>query len=189
MHQGVVIDAQIGNFMCQEPSMDGSISSLVQEILNSIGMAITPPIRQEWQNQLNTTHKYWFEQQHERVVKHSDAWYRNKLRQNKNYQLKKPYQHNFPIPKYPDKKNKRCVWEINTKPYSEAHFAVYPEKLCAIPIKAGCPERGIVLDPFFGSGTTGLVAKNLLRNYIGIELNEDYIKIANKRLAQGVLDI
>jgi len=82
------------------------------------------------------------------------------------------------------KRNKRCVWEITTKGYSEAHFAVYPEKLCEIPIKAGCPPKGIVLDPFFGSGTTGLVAQNLGRNWIGIELNKDYIKIANKRLAQ-----
>ena len=53
---------------------------------------------------------------------------------------------------------KRCVWTINTRPFKKAHFATYPEKLCEIPIKAGCPEGGIVLDPFFGSGTTGIVA-------------------------------
>ena len=84
-------------------------------------------------------------------------------------------------------RNKRAVWKITTKPYSEAHFAVYPEKLCVTPIKAGCPEKGTVLDCFFGSGTTGLVAQKLNRNYIGIELNEDYIKIAEKRLAQKTM--
>ena len=86
-------------------------------------------------------------------------------------------------------RNKRCVWKINTKPYKEAHFATYPPALIETPIKAGCPKGGIVLDPFFGSGTSGLVAKNLNRNYIGIELNKEYIKIAERRLAQGVLDI
>ena len=84
--------------------------------------------------------KYYFETQYEKVVAHSDSWYRNKLRQNKNYKLKKPYQHNFPIPKYPDKKNKRAVWSIPAGQFSEAHFAVYPEELCETPIKAGCPE-------------------------------------------------
>lgn len=131
--------------------------------------------------------KYYFETQYEEVVNHSDAWYRNKLRQNKNYQLKKPYRHNFPIPKYPDKKNKRSVWKIPTKPFSQAHFAVYPQKLCVVPIRAGCPEKGIVLDPFFGAGTTGLVAQELSRSYVGIELSKEYIKIAEKRLKQKPL--
>lgn len=79
-------------------------------------------------------------------------------------------------------RNKRCVWNINTKPYTGAHFAVYPEELCRIPINAGCPTGGIILDPFCGSGTTLKVAKELGRNYIGIELNSSYIDIANKRI-------
>ncbi len=79
-------------------------------------------------------------------------------------------------------RNKRTVWSINPKPYKEAHFAVYPEELCEIPIKAGCPSEGIVLDPFFGSGTTGVVALKQQKKFIGIELNPKYIKIANKRL-------
>ena len=79
-------------------------------------------------------------------------------------------------------KNKRTVWTINPKPFKEAHFAVYPEKLCEIPIKAGCPKEGIVLDPFFGSGTTGLVALKQNKKFIGIELNKEYIEIAKKRL-------
>lgn len=79
-------------------------------------------------------------------------------------------------------KIKRCVWEINTKAFKEAHFATFPEKLIETPIKAGCPENGIILDPFMGGGTTGVVAKQLNKNYIGIELNPDYIQIANKRI-------
>ena len=81
-------------------------------------------------------------------------------------------------------RNKRTVWQINTKPYKEAHFAVFPEDLIETPIKAGCPEKGIVLDPFMGSGTTAVVALKNNRNFIGIELNPEYIKIAHKRIAK-----
>jgi site-specific DNA-methyltransferase (adenine-specific) len=79
-------------------------------------------------------------------------------------------------------RNMRCVWSINTKPLKEAHFAVYPEGLIETPIKACCPKNGIVLDPFFGSGTSGLSSKKLGRNYIGIDLNPDYIEIARNRI-------
>ena len=79
-------------------------------------------------------------------------------------------------------RNKRTVWTINPKPFKEAHFAVYPEELVETPIKAGCPGNGIVLDPFFGSGTTGLSTLKQGKRFIGIELNPDYIEIANKRL-------
>jgi site-specific DNA-methyltransferase (cytosine-N4-specific) len=79
-------------------------------------------------------------------------------------------------------RNKRTVWTITTKPFKEAHFAVYPEEICETPIKAGCPIGGIVLDPFFGSGTTGLVALKQNKQFIGIELNPEYIKIAQARL-------
>ena len=82
----------------------------------------------------------------------------------------------------PQGRNKRTVWTINTKSFSEAHFAVYPEELCETPIKSGCPEEGIILDPFFGSGTTGLVALKQNKKFIGIELNKSYIEIAKKRL-------
>lgn len=81
-------------------------------------------------------------------------------------------------------RNKRCVWNINTKPFNGSHFATFPSKLIETPIKAGCPIDGIVLDIFMGSGTTGLVAKQLGRNYIGIELNPDYIKIAEERIGK-----
>lgn len=79
-------------------------------------------------------------------------------------------------------RNKRSVWSIATHPYSGAHFATFPEALVEPMILAGCPKDGIVLDCFFGAGTTGVVAKKLGRNYIGIELNPEYIKIAQKRI-------
>jgi len=79
-------------------------------------------------------------------------------------------------------RNKRSVWTVNTYPYSEAHFATFPEDLIVDMIKAGCPENGIVLDPFIGAGTTALVAAKLNRKYIGFELNQEYIRIAEKRL-------
>lgn len=86
-----------------------------------------------------------------------------------------------------EKRNKRSVWKINTKPYKEAHFAVFPEKLPELCIKAGSKKGDIVLDPFFGSGTTGYVAQRLYRKWLGIELNPEYIKIANKRFVQQEL--
>jgi len=81
-----------------------------------------------------------------------------------------------------ERRNKRSVWTVNTMPYSEAHFATFPEKLIVDMIKAGCPEGGTVLDPFMGAGTTAVVARKLNRNYVGFELNPKYIEIAEKRL-------
>lgn len=80
-----------------------------------------------------------------------------------------------------DKRNKRDVWNINVQPTKEAHFATFPERLIEPCILAGCREDGIVIDPFFGSGTTGRVAERLNRRWIGIELNPKYIDIAKKR--------
>ena len=82
----------------------------------------------------------------------------------------------------PTTRNKRTVWKITTKPFKGAHFAVYPPDLIETPIKAGCPKGGVVLDPFFGAGTTGIVAKQQGKDFIGIELNRGYIQIAEKRL-------
>ena len=81
-------------------------------------------------------------------------------------------------------RNKRCVWSINTHPTKAAHFATYPCTLIEPMIKAGSPRGGAVMDPFMGSGTTAFVARQLGRNYLGIELNLEYIKLAEKRLAQ-----
>ena len=79
-------------------------------------------------------------------------------------------------------RNIRTTWRINTKPFKEAHFATFPEELVEIPILAGCPKRGIVLDPFMGSGTTAVKSLALDRFYLGIELVPEYIMIANSRV-------
>lgn len=80
------------------------------------------------------------------------------------------------------KANRRSVWTVQTKPFKEAHMAVFPPELIQPCILAGCPEGGTVLDPFGGAGTTGLVSKELGRNSILIELNPDYVKIAENRI-------
>lgn len=82
---------------------------------------------------------------------------------------------------YRPKRNKRDVWTITTKPYKGAHFATFPPDLIEPCILAGCPENGIVLDPFAGSGTTGMVAKKHRRNFVLIELNEEYVKLCEDR--------
>jgi DNA modification methylase len=89
-------------------------------------------------------------------------------------------------------RNKRSVWEIATQPFPEAHFATFPPALIEPCIKAGCPQAwpcsdgttkpGTVLDPFGGSGTTGLVSDRLKRNAILIELNPEYAAMAEKRI-------
>lgn len=84
--------------------------------------------------------------------------------------------------KVTDYRNKRCVWNVNTKKFKGAHFATFPEKLIEPMLKAGCPKDGIVLDPFMGGGTTALVAIKHNKNYVGIEINNDYIDIANSRI-------
>lgn len=86
-------------------------------------------------------------------------------------------------------RNKRSVWTVTTKPYKGAHFATFPTALIEPCILAGTPKDGIVLDPFFGSGTTGAVANALGRQYIGIELNPEYIKLAEKRLSEVQLSL
>jgi DNA modification methylase len=83
-----------------------------------------------------------------------------------------------------ENRNKRDVWSVPVKPYSGAHFAVYPEELIEPCILAGSKAGDIVLDPFFGSGTTGVVAQKLGRKWIGCELNKEYEKLQNERLAQ-----
>jgi DNA modification methylase len=79
-------------------------------------------------------------------------------------------------------RNKRTVWAVNTEPFPEAHFATFPEELIWPMVQAGSQEGEFILDPFFGAGTVGLVCEKLNRKYHGIELNEDYIKIAEKRI-------
>ena len=79
------------------------------------------------------------------------------------------------------------VWFLKTASLKEAHFAVFPEELPALCIKAGSKEGDVILDPFMGAGTTALVAKKLGRKWIGIEVNPEYIEIIKRRTAQGQL--
>lgn len=83
------------------------------------------------------------------------------------------------------RRNKRDVWSIGTMGFRGAHFAVFPEKLVEPCILAGSPKDGLVLDPFAGSGTTGVVAQRLGRRFIGIDINPDYCAMAAERIASG----
>ena len=95
----------------------------------------------------------------------------------------------------PNGKNLPTIWLIQSEPHNFQkeydvdidHFAIFPQALVEIPIKFGCPSKGLVLDPFMGSGTTAVVARKLGRKYLGIELNPEYIKIAEARLRQEIL--
>lgn len=86
------------------------------------------------------------------------------------------------------RRNKRDVWTISTGGFKGAHFAVFPEKLVEPCILAGCPEGGTVLDPFTGSGTTGVVAKRLRRNFVGVEINAEYWGMAQERISSTAVE-
>jgi DNA modification methylase len=86
------------------------------------------------------------------------------------------------------KANPGDVWTIPTQPYPDAHFAVFPPELVRRPILATVPEGGTVLDPFFGSGTTAVMARRLGRKAVGVELSESYCELAAKRFQQQVFD-
>jgi DNA modification methylase len=85
----------------------------------------------------------------------------------------------------PGNRNKRSVWTVTTKPFKGAHFATFPLDLIEPCVLAGSPKGGVVLDPFFGSGTTGVVAEKNERRCVGIELNADYVKLAITRINKG----
>lgn len=86
---------------------------------------------------------------------------------------------------HPGGRNKRTVWKASLGKCREAHFAVFPEKLIEPCILAGSAEGGVVLDPFIGSGTTGMVSKRLKRHYLGIELTPHYAEMARRRIADS----
>jgi len=128
---------------------------------------------------------YYFEQQLEPYTEPLDRWAGQMVRGNyktKTDQFAIQEREGRDMRPNPDGKNMRTVWSINTKPFPDAHFAIFPETLVERMIKSGCPENGIVLDPFMGVGTTAVTARKLNRNYIGYDLNPDYVKMANDRL-------
>jgi len=143
---------------------------------------------------LSKSQKYYYDYEAilEPFTENSDMEYRKNLRLGKSYKSgdNNPYKKNTPLAgnrkmtELREGKNKRSVWKVPTKPYKEAHFATYPEKLIEPCILAGCPEGGVVLDPFSGAGTTSLVCKNLNRKYINIELNPEYVVLQKERLCQ-----
>jgi len=123
--------------------------------------------------------KYWFERQ----IEPSEPWNSAKGFNVEGQRKRQGSNNTYGKDLVQSGRNKRAVWKITTKPFKSAHFAVFPEELIETPIKAGCPEKGIVLDPFIGSGTVAVVAQKLNRQWVGIELNSEYIKIAEKRIA------
>lgn len=83
---------------------------------------------------------------------------------------------------HPKGRNKRTVWSIPLSKFREAHFAVFPPRLVETCINASCPEKGLVMDPFSGAGTTALVAKQLERHFLGVDCSAEYCEIAKRRL-------
>lgn len=82
-------------------------------------------------------------------------------------------------------RNRRSVWSVATHPFSDAHFATFPPELVRPCILAGCPAGGMVIDPFFGAGTTGVVCVEEGRRYLGIEINPDYVAMAERRIREA----
>jgi site-specific DNA-methyltransferase (adenine-specific) len=86
---------------------------------------------------------------------------------------------------HPLGRNKRTVWSIPLSKFRDAHFAVFPESLVETCIRAGCPTKGVVLDPFVGSGTVPLVAQRLGRSYLGVDCVAEYCQMARRRVDSG----
>lgn len=126
--------------------------------------------------------KYDFRQQFEPYAECTIRRYRKQFAPDETYR-----KYGYPVGTMnsnPNGRNKRCVWRITNEPSRRRHYASYPTKLIETPIEAGCPQHGIVLDPFLGSGTTAVVARRLGRHFIGIEPNSEYVKIAQSRLEE-----
>lgn len=128
--------------------------------------------------------KYWFEQRLEaqtttpfedRLVRHK-AWDNDPL-------LERGKGENAVMKYNPNGRNMRTTWDIPFEPQSSEHYASYPTKLVERMARAGCPEGGIIYDPFMGTATTAVVAHKLGRQFIGSELNPKYVEIAERRLA------
>ena len=93
------------------------------------------------------------------------------------------YKYNRDAVRGPNDRNLRSVWDVNTKPFPGAHFATFPPELIEPCILTSTERDDVVLDPFFGAGTVGLVSERLGRKYVGIELNSEYVAMATMRLS------
>lgn len=131
--------------------------------------------------------KYYFN--HQNALEDSIIYHRqNKHLQQRGYATKpdnngqRPQHHGVSIKTAPFR-TMRDVWFVATEVLEENHYAIFPQRLIIPCILCGCPENGIVLDPFMGSGTTAVVAVKTLRKYIGCEINPEYVKIAEQRIA------
>jgi DNA modification methylase len=107
---------------------------------------------------------------------------KNPTRANRTYHKKGTLSANLHKIEAVEKRNKRSVWSVTVRPYKEAHFATFPKELITPCVLAGCPKGGTILDPFGGSGTTGQVAIENGRNAILLELNPEYVKLAEQRI-------
>jgi DNA modification methylase len=136
------------------------------------------------------TEKYNFDYEavKEDLAPGSDVAYRNKLRKNKTYNQKEAYKNNFPASFDENKRRRRSVWSINTKPYTGAHCAPFPAALVDPCVLAGCPLGGVVLDPFGGSGTVAGVSMARGRNSIMLELNKDFADLIPSRIDGIIAD-
>ena len=92
------------------------------------------------------------------------------------------YYYKYESIREPNSRNRRTVWSIPTEAFAGAHFATFPPKLVEPCILAGTQPGDWVLDPFFGSGTVGVVCEQQQRNYVGIELNQEYVLLAVERI-------
>ena len=126
---------------------------------------------------------YWFEQQFEpHLTPIGKPRNRNKESTNQGYPQGDRFSPGERTGYGEQGRNRRCVWDIPAKPFKGAHFAVFPPGLVEPMLKAGCPPDGWVLDPFAGSGTVGMVAKQQDKNVIGIEFNPIYCQMAEERI-------
>jgi site-specific DNA-methyltransferase (adenine-specific) len=99
----------------------------------------------------------------------------------------KQYIYDADVVRGPNGRNLRTVWDVNTRPFHDAHFATYPVELVAPCVALTSRPGDVVLDPFAGSGTTGLAAMAYSRRFVGIELNPEYVLLAQRRIEQAAL--
>lgn len=139
---------------------------------------------------LSKSAEYYYNQIFDPYVTGSDMVYRKTLRCGRKYGTKRPYADNQPLsysssPEInPDGKNIRDVWTINNNGGNSDHIAVFPRALVAPCICAGCRPGGVVLDPFFGSGTVGWVALESGKNFVGIDISQAYVTAAQTGVSQ-----